>query len=267
MKTSELNRHIASSEELKEYLMQKAVKHNYYKHYALYDRIIRIKQDKKLYLGCGENWNDSTDRDNFNSDAYETRNYGICFSFAREESVAMWMLYGGIEKKSGMIDFTRSIHNILSIDQIQIGRFYNDKFIAGKTVTRPDFDIKLIDMVYVAEHTDGYFIKRSDEKAVHVPKSVIKGLSICKKQYPWSYENECRLVVCVKKSVLPEDTAGLTDVCIDLKGLDLGTSLKRIYSGPCYCANDDGVRKSSLDQTVDWSLCEHMDDCGRWGGK
>ncbi len=48
MKTSELNRHIASSEELEEYLMQKAVKHNYYKHYALYDRIIRIKQDKNF---------------------------------------------------------------------------------------------------------------------------------------------------------------------------------------------------------------------------
>ncbi|MDO4847489.1 MAG: hypothetical protein Q3968_05100 [Clostridiaceae bacterium] len=98
---------VSNSEELWNYLKKKAKSHNNYKCYSTIDRIIDIRDNKILYLSNGKTWNDISDRSEFNSDDYQKVNFGKCFSFSQEENVAMWMLYGGIEKRSGMIDFTK----------------------------------------------------------------------------------------------------------------------------------------------------------------
>ncbi len=253
-------KYVNNTQKLYTYLKEKALSHNHYKFYSSIDRIIDIRDNKNLYLGNGKKWNDILDRENFNSDNYYV-NFGKCFSYLKEESVAMWMLYGGIKKESGMIDFTKKgMQSILSIDFIELGFFQNNQFVSKGKLEKDQFEIYLIDIVYYTEHSNRIY--RSDE-STNVDKKVCEELKECKKSYPWRYESECRLIVKIKKSLIPE---GCDTVKIDLKGLDLGKSLERVYHGPNYSlSNDYNTKKSQLDELVDWDLCN--DKCKKREGK
>ena len=246
----------ADFDNLFDYLKKKGKSHNSYKSYSSIDRIVSIRDSKKLYLSTGSNWNDISDRNSFNSPDSGVVNFGKCFSFSTEENVAMWMLYGGIDKRSGMLDFTKKgIWSILSIPQIDFG-FTDDAngFVIERTLTRDSFELYCVDVVYYKEQQNGYYIKRSDEQYGCLDPSVFRKLSICKKAYPWHYESECRLVCTVNKKLLDEKCHVAR---IDLDGLDLGKSLERIYHGPNYPNNDTkSTLPSTLDNSIDWSLCD-----------
>ena len=252
---NKIEEYVDNSQKLYTYLKEKAQNHNHYKSYGEMNRIVKIRDEKSLYLGNGEKWNDIFDRKNFNSDQDDYVNFGKCFSYLKEESVAMWMLYGGIDKKSGMIDFTKKgMKSILSIDSIELGFFQNDQFESKGMLTKDQFEIYLIDIIYYTEYTKNEcenFICRSDEMA-NVNKKVFKE---CKKSYPWRYESECRLIVKIKKDQIPEkcDT-----VKIDLKNLDLGKSLERVYHGPNYPCDENSynTEPSRLGNSIDWDLCK-----------
>ncbi len=65
---------------------------------------------------------------------------------------------------------------------------------------RENFDIKLVDILYTRKETDGYYIKRSTEVGRTIDDKLMHSLSKeCIKDIAWSYENECRLVVSIKK--------------------------------------------------------------------
>jgi hypothetical protein len=245
-----------NTDSLLNYLKKKARNHNSYKCYSSLERIVSIRDSKKLYLSTGAKWNDISDRNEFNSPENGIINFGTCFSFSTDESVAMWMLYGGIDKKSGMIDFTKKgIESILSTSTIEFG-FTNDnrEFVLLKSLNKDVFDLYCIDVVYYKRQKDGYFIKRSEEKHECLDQKVFEGLKICKKAYPWQYENECRLVCSVDRKALPENC---TVARIDLKRLDLGKSFERVYHGPNYPLKDTkGTLPSNLDSSIDWSLCD-----------
>ena len=238
------------------YLKKKARNHNNYKSYSSIERIVDIRDSKKLYLSTGYNWNDISDRNGFNASNYGVLNFGKCFSYSADENVAMWMLYGGIDKRSGMIDFTKKgIESILSIPQIEFGFPDGDKgFFVEKVLPRDLFDFYCVDIVYYKARQNGYYIKRSEEQYSCLDSSIFDKLSICKKAYPWQYESECRLVCSVDKKLLSNDCHIAR---INLDGLDLGKSLERIYHGPNFPSDDTkNTLPSNLDNSIDWSLCK-----------
>lgn len=243
-------------DDLNSYLRRKAGNHNNFKYYSSLSRIINIRDSKKLYLNNGKNWNDIIDRNSFNSDDNTYVNFGKCFSFSRDENVAMWMLYGGINKLSGMVDFTKKgMQSILETAYLNVGYFDdNATFKTVKKLTRDEFEIYLTDVVYYSKNGKKYYINRAEESFESLSGKVFDELKSCKKTYPWKYENECRLIVSVNKEYL-EDNCDI--VQIDLEKLDLGKSLERIYRGPNYpLENTQNTLPSQLDNAIDWTLCD-----------
>jgi hypothetical protein len=139
------------SEEFLPYLQEKASNHHSYKMYNQIDVVNSTIDNKALYLSTGNDWNDVVDRNNFNNDKLTMLNFGRCFSYSTTESVAMWMLYGGMKHKGAMIDFDKSsISEILrNTKQIRVGFFENEEFHSLKELTKQEFEIELIDVVYV----------------------------------------------------------------------------------------------------------------------
>ncbi len=252
----ELKESILSAEMLKEYLRQKAKNHNYYKCYGPIDHIITIRDSKVLYLNNGEKWNDTNDKETFNNNSGKT-NFGKCFSFSQDENVAMWMLYGGMDKCGGMIDFTKNaMAEILNVQKIEVGKFGDDGFKPCAELSVDKFQIYMTDIVYFKENKTGYSLQRSDEIAMLKDKSVFEGLGPCKKSHPWHYENECRLIICIDNRYIPN---GCDNVKIDLSGLKMGKSFERIYKSPIYEGKEyENVLPSGLRGTIEWDLCK---DC------
>lgn len=242
--------------DLEAYLRNKGKNHNYYKCYSSLNRIIAIRDSKNLYLSNGERWNDIIDRNSFNSSTNPFENFGKCFSFSQEESVAMWMLYGGIDKLSGMIDFTKkAMQAILDVPTVQVGYFDSENmFKPIVELKSKDFEIYITDIIYYKKNGAVYHINRSDESYCKLSEDVFKNLNVCKKSYPWKYENECRLIVSINKKLINKDCKV---VQINLESIDMGKSFKRVYHGPNYPSNDiQNSLPSKLENTIDWSLCD-----------
>lgn len=248
---SELSKHCGSASELYEYLRTKARTHNSYKQYGRLDRIANIFNKKELYLCDGSGWNDTVDSANFNSDDRPTKSFGTCFSYLQDESVAMWRIYGNHEHSGAMIDFTRKgMNSILEIQTIKVGYFAanNAGFRGMITLNRPDFEIDLVDVIYYNPKT-GY-VKRSDEGCRLKDRAILDHLGVCKKYYPWNYENECRLIVTVKKELLTENCSA---VKLDLSRASLGKTTDRIYLCPEYKgAVPEGFKQSELNGSVNF---------------
>lgn len=240
-----------SAEELKDYLKKKALSHNSYKCYSQMKRIRSIIQDKVLFLNNGQGWNDITDRNNFKEGGQDRILFGKCFSFSQDENVAMWMLYGGIHRMGAMVDFTKyGINNILNVPSIEIGYFDNNEFLSVKNIERPDFKAWMTDIVYCNEKT-GY-LKRSDESCYGLKQEFLDKLGGVKKAYPWNYENECRLIVAVHKSLVPKQC---DTVKMDISKVNLGKSLARAYYCPGYQGpQEQGFQESKLNGTIEWDL-------------
>ena len=249
-----MDHHCNSVLTLMSYLRQKAESHNHYKAYSSLKRTLAIQKDQALYLGRTDKWNDITDRNSFKTKDNLVR-FCKCFSFLKEESIAMWMLYGGIDKRSGMIDFTKKgMQSILKTKNVILGFFSGDVFQPVTTLSEGDFEIFITDVVYYRENANSYYIKRGEEMIPNLPKEIFEHLHFCKKVYPWQYENECRLIVSLKSDRIPEECNQLK---IDLSKMDLGISLQRIYKGPNYPTNDfENILPSKMKGTVDWKLCD-----------
>lgn len=251
-----LSKHISDCTELQQYLRKKGENHNNYKFYSSIGRIVDIRDRCSLYLGRGKRWNDIIDRENFNSAKYAFVNFGRCFSFSKNESVAMWMLYGGIDKFSGMMDFTKKgMEAILKASQVEIGYFNEDAFFKIKTIFRDSFELYCTDVIYYGRKENGnYYIKRADEKSAILGNDAFDKLIGCKKALPWQYENECRLICRIDRKLVGDEC---TTVRINLTGKDLGKSFERIYHGPNYPSSDTkNTLPSNLDNSIDWSLCD-----------
>ena len=247
----------ANADELLNYLMLKGKSHSYYKCYSTIDRVTSIRDDKYLYLGTGARWNDITDRAAFNSIESPKINFGKCFSFSRDECVAMWMLYSGIAKLGGMIDFTqKGMESILSVETIEFGIIEGDEFVYERKLNRDSFDLYCIDMIYYKESEENqYYIKRHNESFDKLPKEILDKLKYCKKAYPWIYENECRLICSVDKRRVSSDC---NVARIQLEDLDMGKSLERVYHSPNYPAkNTRNTLPSKLYGSLDWNLCDN----------
>lgn len=241
---------------LEMYLATKAQNHNCYKTYTVSNRIQSWIEADCFYLDDGSRWNDIHDRETFNHTQSNVKRFGRCFSFSKSESVAMWMLYGGMQKKGAMLEFTKKGMSELlrNTTHVELGNWVNNKFVNVITLQNDQFDLTLKDILYTGDLTsDTMYIRRSDESNKEAPIDIIRQLQYCVKSVAWSYENECRLILTVDRRVIP-DANNATSVRIPLKGLLKDTAKTRIYCSPNY-RGEKGFSESKISGEVDWDLC------------
>lgn len=243
-------------QELEMYLATKAQNHKCYKTYTVSHRIQSWLEADCFYLDDGSRWNDIHDRNTFNTSQSDVKRFGRCFSFSTSESVAMWMLYGGMKKKGAMLEFTKKGMSelIRNTTYIELGNWVDNKFNSVITLQQNQFDLALKDILYTGDSdANSIYIRRSDESYKNAPIDVIKQLQYCVKSVAWSYENECRLILTVDKSIIPNGSH-VTSARIPLKGFLQDAAKARIYCSPNY----RGVKEfgeSKISDEVDWDLC------------
>lgn len=252
----------SNEKDLNSYLEERGTRHKYYR---LYGKISRLSQnlliDKVLYLSDGSKWNDVLD-----SQAFCVGNklhFGKCFSYSSTESVAMWLLYGGLDDDGAMYCFTSNYINsiVKYCKTIELGNFKNGTFEKKEILNKGknEFNIYLRDALYYSENKKGnsYLIQHDNERKNGVKKDVVNdGAKYVLKQLPWSYENEVRLIVEINKE---KDTYNLCDTLkIDLgeiekiykeeTGKNLSKANNRLYCSP-NLANDQQL--INLDVRID----------------
>lgn len=251
-----------NNEELEPYLKKKGSNHNNYRFYAPEYKINSIIDDGYLYLSDGKNWNDPVDSGNMPKNSF-----ALCLSYLTEESVAMWMLYGGINKKGATIKFSKkSINNICktSAENISFGHFESNKFIKAEILwdqfEEKKFDAYLIDIGYFLDDLNQDTIIRQEEK-IHLKEEIHGNLHYIK-SHPWNYENECRLIFVTH----PKDPElfklnKINTLRIKLSEEDLNDLKKNITLSPIYPENGKNTKRNYVPQhspiKVKWDLCPH----------
>lgn len=201
----------STSEELIRFLQEKAANHRSLKTYGKEASILPIIEEGVLRLSDGSAWNDRDDAQRFCSKRQECKKFAKCFTFSRTESVAMWLIYGGDLRgnnerfKGLMVDFKMQLNNVIKETEKVTLCYYdrNAKAEVGESrqLTKGEFEISLMDMLYYRETEKGYTLKRSDERKT-VDRKVFEGVYNYTKAYAWAYENECRLIVSVPKAFI-----------------------------------------------------------------
>ena len=202
-------------EYLEAYLSTKATNHNSYKHYTRFSTAQKIIESGKLLLTNGSGWNDCCDKEQLNSASYDKKYFAACFSFSISESVAMWMLYGGAHSDGAMLSLLPTdMAQIMQAKEVDLCRRADGHYERIRTLEPSEFDMWLTDVLYTGDNKKGQFtIRRSDER-VDLAKWVdlaradeLAGIRpYYQKGYPWSYENEVRLVVGVPRELLGTKT-------------------------------------------------------------
>ena len=243
-------------QELEMYLATKAKNHKCYKTYTVSERVQSWMESDCFYLDDGSRWNDIYDRETFNSLQSDVKRFGRCFSFSKTESVAMWMLYGGMKKKGAMLEFSKKGMGelIRATTYVELGNWVDNRFNSVITLQKDQFDLALKDILYTGDiDANAIYIRRSDESYKNAPIDVVQQLRYCVKSVAWSYENECRLILTVDKNVIPNNSS-VTSVRIPLKGLLKDTTKARIYCSPNYRGKKE-FSESKISGEIDWDLC------------
>lgn len=251
----QLNDVVTDSKELWAYLKDKASRHNSYKHYTTADRMQQIVAGQSLCLSRGEGWNDLKDGQRFLDTVDGRVRFGACFSFSISENLAMWMLYGGVRANGAMLDLTPTMmKSIVSQEEFELGRLATNRDFVPETTVRTSEGCKLylVDVLYYGESNGEYTLKRSDERVDHM-KDLPDSQRLIMKSYPWSYENEVRLMLEVPELLVP----GNVDLArISLK-TDEASLKKRIYAAPNNESADLGYCRSRLKGKVNWDICRN----------
>lgn len=257
-------RHSQSQEHFEEYrdvlsfLAGRGGMHREYKHYATRARIAGILRSGALYLTDGTSWNDKYDREHFNPSFMSTKRFGACFSASSTESVAMWMLYGGMDGNGAMINFDRrTLQGAMGRESYECGWFGTDgKFECVVELPADRLSLRLVDVLYFQNHADGNVTvgRPSIEGGRHVMDGrAFNGIEQIAKHQSWSYENEVRLVATISKLDLVGKASHVKCVKIPID-FDDAFVAGRVFDSP---VSDGGgnYRDSELRGTVDWNLC------------
>lgn len=247
---------VDDADRLKNHLTKKGWNHKCFKTYSTLERIQSWVDSNCFYLDDGSRWNDPYDSRMFNNDRSIVKRFGRCFSFSITESVAMWMLYGGMEKKGAMLEFKgaamRELINKTSV--VELGNWENGEFKIVKALTEGQYVLELKDILYRdKEDADGIYICRAKEVCKKAPVSLINELDHCVKSVAWSYEEECRLILSVNKADVPE-VLNASSVRISLHNMLKDPKKTNIYRSPNFTGKKL-YQESKLAGGIDWDLC------------
>ena len=174
-----------------------------------------------------------------------------------------------MEHRGAMLDIKRKqmnsiINNAISEPNVvHIGYFDSNGFQDDGIISADDFEIYIQDILYYSSDTKKT-VKRSDDrcditkvKNTLLYESKISSIQM-KKAYPWSYENECRLVVSVKKSAI-FDRKNCHIIRLPIPVNTLQELRDQVYKSPNFDTKTNtsniSANDSSLGQSLDWNLC------------
>lgn len=241
-------------EALLNWITKKANKHQSYKYYSKTAHVKSVLDKGQVVLSDGSDWNDLKDRERFTDTSEGYKRFGLCLSYSRSENVAMWMLYA---KEGAMINYPKStIQEILNAKRILIGPKEKIKeYESSFRELKEHFEISILDVVYFGDSTvkpgNAYYVRRSDTMDKDYSKEIVDSLTYQKKELPWSYENECRIVVSVENEAVKEDD---NVVIIQLSETEKNILKNRVVSAPD--AKDTEFPKGKLAGKIEWDLCQ-----------
>lgn len=226
-----------------------------YMHYASRERIECILTESAFYLSDGSNWNDVRDRNNFNSNSMSDKHFGICLSSSSSESIAMWMLYGGIDGNGAMINFdSNTLSSVRNSAIYECGCWKDKQFHCVKTLDASAIHFDLIDVVYSANaQNNKRKVKRWGRGNYDISPMAFEGVKWLAKDEAWSYENEVRLVATVSKLDLGVEASAITHIRVPFTCSDelLRT---RVFDSPI-SKSPGWYLDSALKGTVSWDMC------------
>ena len=255
---SQSQEHLEGYGDVLAFLADRGGMHREYKHYGTRARIASILKGGALYLTDGTSWNDKYDREHFNPSFMSTKRFGACFSASPAESIAMWMLYGGMDGNGAMINFDRrTLQGAMGRKTYECGRFGADgKFQCLTKLPADRLSLRLVDVLYFQNHADGNVTvgRPSLEGGRHVMDGrAFSGKEQIAKHQSWSYENEVRLVATISKLDLVGKASHVKCIKIPIDFDDTFVA-GRVFDSPV--SDDEGnYRDSELRGTVDWNLC------------
>lgn len=223
-----------TAEAFEDYLVKQGKGHRNLKYYSVESAIVPIVNDGVLYLGNGYDWNDRFDVKLFNSEKYDYVQFGKCLSVSRSESVAMWRIYAK-DKDGCMLDFGTHLSKLVdTLETIDLAIFDKEtrEYLHRITLNRDQFEIQLRDVLYIEDNDDGsYTVKRSDCR-IKAPEELVDSIMGSCKNMCWSYENECRLVVKVPRSVIGKTK--FNTAIIQLPESMREALVAKVYRSPLY---------------------------------
>lgn len=251
---------VNSQTDLTEYLMRKAQNHISYKHYTTYETLNKIFEEPYFRFTSIGYLNDISERyyieDKISPYVYD---YFVgCFSYSRDENVAMWMLYGGKGKSGICLDFQQKHIKQMLTNQLFLK--YENKFIE---IPKSYYDISLSDVIYYSEKEENfnyiYYVKRGDE-ALKLWRHKLNTSAHYVKNMAWAYEHECRIIIRMNLDKLCNLVPGTIEYIylpIDEILKDLKES-KRIILSPNFeeRVEKDFYKESDLGHLIDWDLCK-----------
>jgi len=196
---------------LDDFLRERGRRHKYYRTYNKIPRLfMNYYVDKKLYLSDGFNWNDVIDADYFYNASDKIKYYGLCFSYSINESVAMWMLYGGLYDEGAMLNLTNKYVNSICeyCNTIKIGNFTENGFDTVDELHKEngDFVIYLKDVLYHKKNKNNTsLVMHNNISKNGIDNSIIAEANPVLKDNSWSYENEVRLIIEIRKTELTQN--------------------------------------------------------------
>ena len=240
---------VQDSESLAKALRKNGESHIHYRMYTSMERAQGIILSGRLFLKNGASWNDIDDRKQMSSRAV----YATCFSTSTQENIAMWMLYGAERgKKGAAVVFKRSvIHSILNVPSVSLGYFDDyGKFVEKEQLKRDEYELYMTDIIYKEDCDNGKVNLTMRDEHITVSESILNPKKIYFKEFPWSYENECRMVLEPKhKSIIDER---LDTVMIEIPNLAMRKIKKDcVIRSPVYSGAEYGIL-SKLTGKVDW---------------
>ena len=96
-------------------------------------------------------------------------------------------------------------------------------------------------------------IKRSNE-SYDIPTSNLEQIKYSKKHLPWSYENECRLIVSVKKELITDNRIWAVKIPFS-NSINAQRLMDRVVLAPNFIGKKS-YQISSLSSELDWDMCE-----------
>lgn len=176
-----------------------------------------------------------------------------------------------------MIDINKSMMNAIveKCDEVEIGYWEkkngNEEFVVKAKIPKDGFDLYLIDILYYGDSDKAgrYDLKRSSTTYEPGEAEVIDQLSGCIKSYPWSYENEVRLILELKKeneevnklyndNLMPSARINFKKI-LDNYPKNQTQPRYKIFESPNY-KGEHLHQESTLYNKINWDLCA---DCPR----
>ncbi len=248
---------LSDPESLARGLRKNGESHTCYKMYTHMERALIILLSGHLYLSNGFSWNDRNDE----KVMQEKDVYGLCLSCSTKENVAMWMLYSGDKGKNGaMVNFYRSVMlELLSSEHIELGCFDgNRKFQVVRKLSKAkgDYEIFLTDIIYTDFCKNGVVKLTVNEDHETADQAVLDHSDIFPKNYAWSYEKECRLIVRLSDKAekwAEKEKRPFVRLTMSAQSLKKMNE-DRIVRSPIYKGRAEYGALSALTGSVNWEL-------------